>query len=545
MEEILALDLPPGSDVLGVIRGITLGVTENTPEGFKDAFRFTGTMHLFAVSGLHVGMLAVIIWFALRALRLPQRVAIGVTIPALFFYVLVTGMKMGSIRSAVMASILLCGLLLYRRSPLINTLAAAAVFQLAWDPNALFSAGWQFSYSVVFAILLFAEPLEHWIESWCSRDPFLPPQLLSPGERIGFASWRHFSGLAAVSAAAWIGALIPTLAYFHLISFSAFGANLLAVPLAFGVLSLGAISLLFGTFSPWISGAFNNANWLLAKLLLMIVQTSAILPCNHWFVGPPASPEPMMTLLDLRGGSCAVIRDENQFALIDAGEKRNAYAEILPYLESLGANAIHSCLVTKSDAAHLGGLPVLRKEIPITQLLLGGEPTRSVVANDILSSVSTECLPPWRETLLTKHVSAEVLIGHDVRSRLVRISLGHLRILILPEGDSAFLKLISDIPDQELRADLLIMPLGDAEFASTLAFLGKVSTKAVITPVQPFRRNGVPSNEWKHLLGSMGISLFRQDECGAISMMPQQNSSQRMLLPFLKDFSSGKTWPDQ
>jgi ComEC/Rec2-related protein len=524
MEQILAVDLPGTPEVLGVIRGITLGVTEHTPEGFTDDFRFTGTMHLFAVSGLHVGMLAVIIWFALRTIRLPQRMAIVFTIPALFFYVLVTGMKMGSIRSAMMASILLCGLALYRRSPLINTLAAAAFLQLACDPNALFSAGWQFSYSVVFAILLLAGPLEFKIASLCSRDPFLPAQLLTQGERLGFAGWRHFSGLAAVSAAAWVGALIPTIAYFHLISFSAFGANLLAVPLAFGVLSLGAISLLAGIISPWIAGAFNNTNWLLAKLLLLIVQVNALLPGGHWFIGSPASASPVMTILDLHGGSCAVIRDGHEFSLIDAGRKRDAYGVILPCLESFGVNSIRSCLITKPDASHLGGLPTVKKEVRVSEVLVSGAPLRSPVGKEVLSSIHAIPLHAGKPTPITNHVKVELLPAPDNERPILRIVMGESRILSLPSADPELMGVLSKMTDQDLHADMLILPLGGTEFVSTLALIARVSPKAVVTPVDPFKRNGVPSREWEHLLEEKGIALFRQDECGAVTIKTTSNS---------------------
>jgi ComEC/Rec2-related protein len=525
MEKILAIDLPGTPEVLGVIRGITLGVTEHTPEGFKDDFRFTGTMHLFAVSGLHVGMLAVIIWFTLRAIRLPQGFAIAITIPALFFYVLVTGMKMGSIRSAVMASILLVGLAIYRRAPLINTLAAAAALQLACDPNALFSAGWQFSYSVVFAILLLGAPLQAWVESLYARDPFLPAQLLTAAERFSFGAWRHFSGLAAVSAAAWVGALIPTLIYFHLVSLSAFGANLLAVPLAFGVLSLGAISLLTGTFFPWIAGAFNNTNWLLAKLLLLVVQANALLPGGHWFVGTPAPPTPVMTLLDLHGGSCAVVRDGGEFVLIDAGRKRDAYGEILPYLESLGANALQSCLVTKSDASHLGGLPMVRKEIPVLKILATSSSSHSVVAKKIFSSLKLTPFLEGMSTGLTKRVTAELIASNAEKFSAIRITLGESPVLILSTADHDLISSLSGMSDKTLHAEILVLPLGGAEMVSMMDLVARISPKAVITSVDPFKRNGIPSQEWDQLLAGKGIALFRQDECGAVTIKSRTSAS--------------------
>ena len=536
MEEILSIDLESVSEVRGAIEGICLGVTEHAPEGFTDDFRFTGTMHLFAVSGLHVGMLAVILWFVLKALRIPRTSAVILTVPMLFFYVLVTGMKMGSIRSATMASILLIGISLFRRSPLLNTLAAAAFFQLALDTNDLFSAGWQFSYSVVFAIIVAAPSIEVRLRRFHEPDPFLPAKLIGSGERWGFWAWHHVSGLAAVSASAWIGAIIPTLAYFHLISFSAFGANLLAVPLAFLVISLGALSLVTGTFSSWIAGAFNNSNWLVTKLLLFVVQTTALMPGGHWFVGPIAPASLMMIILDLRGDSCTVIQDGSTFVLINAGKKRDAGAIILPCLESMGANSIRSCLITKVDASHLGGLPILSKEIHVSETLVTSQGYESPMGKRLLSSLNSHRVFSGKSIYLSKRVSGEVLMTRGDAPPVTRITLGESRILFLPSADQEIISSLSGVPDDSLHAELLVLPLGGADMVSTLALVTRIAPKAVITPVHPFKRNGVPSGEWEHLLIEKGIKLFRQDKSGALFI--KSGAQGTVVTPFLNGLTS-------
>jgi ComEC/Rec2-related protein len=531
MEEILSIDLAGAAEVRGAIEGICLGVTEHAPEGFTDDFRFTGTMHLFAVSGLHVGMLAVILWFALKAVRIPRVWAVILTIPSLFFYVLVTGMKMGSIRSATMASILLIGISLFRRSPLLNTLAAAAFLQLALDTNNLFSAGWQFSYSVVFAIIVVAPGIESWLIRFHEPDPFLPAKLITTRERWGFRAWHHVAGLAAVSASAWIGAILPTLAYFHLISFSAFGANLLAVPLAFLVISLGALSLVTGMFSSWIAGAFNNANWLITKLLLLIVQGSAMMPGGHWFVGPAAPASPTMTMLDLHGSSCSIIRDGSEFILINAGKKRDAGATILPCLESMGANSIRSCLITKVDASHLGGLPVLSKELHVSDVLVASPTHGSAMGKSLLSSLKSRLVFPSKLISLSRRVSAEVLKTGDDAFPVIRIMIDDSRILILPSADQETISSLSGLSDDSLHADVLVLPLGDGEFSSSMALIARVTPMTVITPVSPLKRHGVPSREWEKLLSGKGIALFRQDETGALIIQP--SSLHTLVTPFV------------
>ena len=515
-ERILAIDLEKPSEVLGAIQGICLGVTENAPEGFTEEFRFTGTIHLFAVSGLHVGMVAVILWFFFQLIRLPRIWLLMATIPTLFLYVSVTGFKAGSLRAATMASLFLLGLAFFRRSPPVNTLAAAAFLQLAADTNALFSAGWQFSYTVVLAILILASPIRHRIAAWHCADPFLPPRLLTGSERIRFTAWAELAALASVSFAAWIGSLLPTLAYFHLVSFSALGANLLAVPLAFVVLSLGMLSLLTGGFSSWIAGAFNNANWLGTKLLLLTVQGSALMPGGHWFVGPPPKPFPVVTFLDLRGASGAVILDGFRTTMIDAGRKRDAERTILPMLESAGVNRIGNLLVTRSDASHLGGIPSLSREMRIGNLVLPEEPGRSPVAKVIFDTHRRSNFSEFeKQGALSSGVSVHpVLEAGDMV--ILRVSVGGVAILWVTKADGDTISRLEALPREDLRADLVIMPLGGSRMESVCSLLRRIAPRAVISPVGGLGRNSIPSQEWTGVLDDLGITLFRQDQTGAV-----------------------------
>ena len=546
VEKILAIDLAGAPEELGAIRGICIGVTDHTPEGFTDDFRFTGTMHLFSVSGLHVGMLAVLIWFVLKVVRIPRVWAVALTIPALFFYVAVTGLKSGSIRSASMASILMIGLQLFRRAPLINTLFASAFLQLAVDTNALFSAGWEFSYAVVFAILVLAGPMQSRLQAFHVRDPFLPPRLVTRRERFGFGAWKECSALLSVSAAAWIGSFLPTIAYFHLISFSAIGANLLAVPLAFGVLALGVLALLGGTFSPWVAGAFNNANWIVTKCLLLVVQTSALIPAGHWFVGPPGKPYPVMTILDLRGASCAVIRSAGEFALVDSGRRGDAQSTIIPFLEASGANSIRNTLITRSDAAHLGGLPEIAREIHVKRIAGPPDPGRSIVARRFYGNhANLNHLKAGEEYSLAPGVTASIVAcvpDKDPDSVIVRVKMGRLKVLFLPKLDAGIVGSIALIPEQGLKADVLILPIAGSDMATMLGVIRRVSPRSVISTVDALKRSGTPSPEWTGMLRGEGISFLRQDETGAVVIEADPDDGGGRVIPFLKSDSS-KTNP--
>jgi hypothetical protein len=103
--------------------------------------------------------------------------------------------------------------------------------------------------------------------------------------------------------------------------------------------------------------------------------------------------------------------------------------------------------------------------------------------------------------------------------------LGESRILILPSADPEIISSLSVLPDDSLHAEVLVLPLGSAEFVSMLALITRIGPKVVITQLSPFKQNEVPSREWEQLLGSKGITLYRQDRSGAVFMGSEPGST--------------------
>src|SRR6266576_517619 len=265
MQNALCRGLESAPEVQNFLSGIVLGLRHQAPEDIEEPFQQTGTLHLFAVAGLHVGIVAALLWMAATLARLSRKWAAALIIPLLLFYAAVTGLHVSSMRAAVMSSILLGGFFFDRRGFVLNSLAAAAVLLLCWDTNVLFSTGCQLSFAVVGAIVLLGDPLCRSLERWSVADPFLPRVLVRGPRRFMHASFAWLFRAGSVSLAAWIGSLALILWYFHLVTPISLFANLVVVPIAFFVLAIALLSLLSTPLLPWLAVIFNNATWALAQ----------------------------------------------------------------------------------------------------------------------------------------------------------------------------------------------------------------------------------------------------------------------------------------
>src|SRR5207302_4484925 len=147
MQNALCRGLETAPEVQNFLSGIVLGLRHQSPEDIEEPFQQTGTLHLFAVAGLHVVIVATLLWMLAMVARLSRKWATALIIPLLLFYAAVTGLHVSSVRAAVMSSILLGGFFFDRKVFVLNSLAEAAFFLLCWDTNELFSTGFQLSFA--------------------------------------------------------------------------------------------------------------------------------------------------------------------------------------------------------------------------------------------------------------------------------------------------------------------------------------------------------------------------------------------------------------
>jgi len=531
MQRILSRDIENSPDVVGLICGTALGLRHQTRDDIEEPFQQTGTLHLFAVAGLHVGIVARLLWTVAMVLRLPRKTATALIIPLLFFYAAITGLHTASVRAAVMSALLLGGIFFDRKVLALNSLAAAAFLILLFDSNQLFTSGFQLSFAVVGTIVLLADPMFVRFGRVAAPDPFLPRALLSRAQRFRIKTGRKLTRGASVSLAAWIGSLPLIYWYFYLITPVSLVANLVVVPIAYFVLALAMLSLIAAPISSGLSIIFNNANWLISHVVLGLVHFFALLPAGHLYL--PRFTEShtpiMVTVLDEGTGGAAHIRANGYDWLIDCGGERNYERTLKSLLHSRGVNRLQGILLTHGDAHHIGAaLETIAgfapREIYDNPLEVRSSAQRRF--RDAPGKPEPRLLFRGNCLLLGRDVHAEILYpppNIKIRSAddapLIAQLIINEQIRVLFESDAgaeAEVALLGSGDD--LKSDILIKGQHHSGDSGTREFLDGVKPKLIIATSRESPVAEQITEEWSSEIARRGIKLFRQDRTGTVEI---------------------------
>ena len=533
LQSAICRGLDDSPQVQNFLSGIALGLRHQTPEDIEEPFQQTGTLHLFAVAGLHVGIVARLLWILAMMARLSRKWATAFIIPLLLFYAAVTGLHVSSVRAAVMSSILLGGFFFERKVFALNSLAAAAFFLLCWDTNEFFSTGFQLSFAVVGGIILLADPLSRWLQQFGSTDPFLPRRLVSGLRRTIGVGYEWICRGGSVSLAAWLGSLPLVLWYFHLITPSSLFANLVVVPIAFFILAIALLSLVAAPIVSGLSLIFNNANWSLATATIAFVQWFAQLPGSHYYVAEPGWPtksRAKITVLDLGAGAAVHIRASRADWLFDCGSGRDYERVLRSYLHAAGVNRINGLLLTHGDSLHIGGAENLLHDFVPAVLIDNPTSDRSTVHRRL-----REIFPTRRLQLASLKAGENFSVSSDVVGKVlfppadfgastaddqafvVQLSVKATRILLMSDSGYATEKSLIE-SGIGLHSDILIKGQHHSGNSGSDNFLDAVQPRLIVATSRDFPQQERISDEWAERVRGRGIKLFRQDETGAVEL---------------------------
>ncbi len=535
-------DVPPAT---ALIKALTLGDRRGLDQQQWQVFSRTGTSHLIAISGLHIGLVAGWLWFLgawiwrrseALALRFPaQRAGALLGLMGAFGYAALAGFSLPTQRALVMLSVTLGGVILAQPVAPLRSLTLALFLVVLFDPLAPLTAGFWLSFGAVGLML--------WVLGGYLRNPPKWAQLLRVQLALSLALmpllFIHF-GQASLIAPLVNLLLVPWFAVV-LVPMALIGLLLLPLPaLAAGWYSV--LDLLAGqTFSllQWSSqlpmAAVEMAHlplWLSLSALLggVILLWPAGLPGRSMgllLVAPllvarpprPDAGEFWFTLLDVGQGLACVVETEGHLMLYDTGP---AYASgfnaaegaVLPYLAHRGRQHVDRLVLSNGDQDHAGGAHALLAELQVDEVI-SGEPDRVGPAS------ACEAGMHWNwdgVEFRVLHPPPAVRFGRsNDNSCVIRVSNGRWSLLLTGdienEGEQ---RLLADSP-AGLASNILVAPHHGSATSSSAPFVRRVEPDWVIFSTGYRNLYGFPKSEVVDRWRATGAETINTAETGAVT----------------------------
>ncbi|MBI3753465.1 MAG: DNA internalization-related competence protein ComEC/Rec2, partial [Deltaproteobacteria bacterium] len=286
-----------------VIKALILCEKGEISQHTRNSFSQTGTSHILAISGLHIGIIAFVsYWIILKSLKLSERlmlafdirkIAAFLSIIPVLLYGAIAGFSVSTQRAVIMVLIFILAVLADREKGFYNTLAAAAFVILIISPLAIYDISFQLSFISVLAIIYLAPKFQKlWINDGDDLAGLLPPH----------PAMKHLKNYLinplAVSVAASLGTAPFIAWHFHRVSIIGILANIIAVPLmGFMAVPLGLISSLASFVYPPFADLILKLSDIILKVSLWIVDIFARLPYASVYTTTPTILEAVLFYL--------------------------------------------------------------------------------------------------------------------------------------------------------------------------------------------------------------------------------------------------------
>ncbi len=558
-------------DEANFLIGLLLGDRTDLSQEIKSAFMNTGTIHVLAVSGSHVVLVAEIIFIVVGLLRFPRKTKILIAIAVLIYYMFLTGATPSVVRATLMIIIFYLGKLFQERTDIYNVMGVSAIIILLIEPKQLFDVGFQLSFSAVFSIVYFYPKLNTLI-----------PKIPEPLEEFKIMKWLW--QLFAVSLAAQIGTLPFTAYYFGKVSIISLFANLIVVPMVGLIVTVGLGGALLGIFSMWIASCFSEVNDILAIFTLNFVKWAEQVPfaivntatfglqetlCYSALIGflfnignkviqkriifvsliignvliftslsQSHERNLRVTFLDVGQGDGAVIQfPSGEVFVVDAGPKSNEFdageKTIAPFLRKNGISTIDGIITTHPHADHLGGVPYLMKHFTVKQTIDADQSAQTNLFYeydhlrknaDHLTGKAGMIIPAGNARLYILHPTKQFIDSDSSNgysdlnqsSIVFKLQYGNTSFLFTGDVETEAEEHIVNSYQDFLASDVLKAGHHGSSTSSSEYFISSVKPREVIVSVAKFNKFRHPSKKVIERFKSFGASVFRTDVEGAI-----------------------------
>ena len=567
----LARGLPEEDEALRLRWAMTLGWRTALTDEVSAPFMYTGTMHIFAISGLHIALMAGTLVAVLRVLQVPRAATGLIALPLLWFYTAATGWQASAVRSTIMMSVVIGGWALQRPGDLLNSLAGAALVILLWEPRQLFQASFQLSFSVVLSMALLAPPLIRVRDRWLRSDPLLPAELLPRWRRWLDPPVRFLTSSFVISFAAWMGSLPLIAWYFHLLTPISLLANMAIVPLSSLCLMCDLGALAGGDWLPGLTGLFNHAGWFWMVSMVRISEWAAALPGAYWWVpawgamwtaawyaallavgsgwltlpgrrlwaaGVPLGLAVIagalsladrgtttLTALPLNGGNAIWVDapGRGEDLLVDCGSTFAVERVVLPFLHAQGVNRLPHFALSHGDTRHTGGAGLVASNVVPAHVWTSPAGFRSPSYREFVKGLERapsqwhcvqrgDALAGWQ---LLHPGANDAFSQADDNALALRREIGGCRVLLLSDlgrdGQSALLERQAD-----LRADLVVAGLPTQGEPLADALLDAIQPRLIVVADDQRPASARAGARLRERLLRRGVPVVFQSDEGAV-----------------------------
>lgn len=357
--------MPPGTEGderRQVLCALVMGEKERAASETMDVFRRGGCLHAFAVSGLHVGLVAGIIALLLRLLRVRPALGRYIILVATALYVFATGMTIPALRAFLMLAVLLGALIMRRRAMLLNTWCFAALFILMVQPWQLWQAGFQLSF-VVYAAICLGVRYGMRDRPWFGPDDYIPARIRTVSERMLVRLELGLRGTVIVALCAWLISAPLSISLFHVVTPTSYLTNIAIAPLLPLVMLCGMLMLALG-WVPLVGivfrqAALHSAGWLIGLVSLASDHPAAYLPASD-----PAPPDAYMLVAMGQYNKSFCILGNPGLLVGDTGREADARYSVEPALFHAGYRPAAWCSPARAEeaAAHYSRtFPAMRR----------------------------------------------------------------------------------------------------------------------------------------------------------------------------------------
>ena len=548
----------PKDESAGVLLALLIGDRSFIPPWAGKLYQQAGTFHVIAISGAHVGLFAWFVYGGLRRLGVDQRPALLLLLAILPLYASLCGGRPSVVRAVLMCSCVAGTKLLSLDAPGVNGLALSALLLLAFRPLDLHDPGFQLSFVATASIFAFAGPISRQLRPLLGR----------------------LSSLIAISVAAQAG-VVPILAWhFQRLTPAAIGANLLAMPLAAGIIVTGAFVVVVAPL-PWLGEGAARVAWLLVKALTLTSQAAVALPGGSlrvvspsilwmvaylvalsvaavspgrwrrgmvvamclltlWLSVYPLSPIPRtnlrFTALDVGHGDALLLElPGGENLLVDGGGSYSQSFDVgesvvVPALLYRGVKVLDAVILTHPDVDHLGGLQAVVSNLKVKEVWEGRPAWEQKGYRDLRAQARARGTQFRRlsagEEIHLGEVCLRVLsVGSGGRpetsindeSLMIRVSYGHAAVLLTGDAEEAAeAELLRS--GEVLRADVLKIGHHGSRSSTAPDFLEAVSPRIAVISCGSSGLFNLPSTEVLQLLAAHRVTCLRTDRDGAVSL---------------------------